>query len=82
MRKLILKTSLSIDGFVGGPNGEIDWIFETDDEDATQGAEAPSHEAAVGCYVELGGTALANMSVLTYVVSAWPASRSFGCMAK
>ena len=35
MRKLILKMSLSIDGFVGGPNGELDWIFETYDADAT-----------------------------------------------
>jgi dihydrofolate reductase len=29
MRKLILKMSVSIDGFVGGPNGEIDWIFKS-----------------------------------------------------
>jgi len=35
MRKLILKMSVSIDGFVGGPNGEIDWIFKTMDEEAT-----------------------------------------------
>jgi dihydrofolate reductase len=27
--------SVSIDGFVGGPKGELDWIFETYDEDAT-----------------------------------------------
>jgi dihydrofolate reductase len=30
MRELILKMSLSLDGFVAGPNGEIDWIFGTD----------------------------------------------------
>jgi dihydrofolate reductase len=35
MRKLILKISVSIDGFVGGPNGEIDWIFKSMDEEAT-----------------------------------------------
>ncbi|MBS1564272.1 MAG: dihydrofolate reductase family protein [Bacteroidetes bacterium] len=29
MRKLILKMSMSLDGFVCGPNGEIDWIFKT-----------------------------------------------------
>jgi dihydrofolate reductase len=29
MRKLILKMSVSMDGFVSGPNGEIDWIFRT-----------------------------------------------------
>jgi dihydrofolate reductase len=32
MRKLILKMSISADGFVGGPNGEIDWIFRSMDE--------------------------------------------------
>jgi dihydrofolate reductase len=31
MRKLILKMSVSVDGFVGGPNGEIDWIFKSFD---------------------------------------------------
>lgn len=35
MRKLILKMSVTIDGFVGGPNGELDWIFKTLGEDAT-----------------------------------------------
>jgi len=34
MRKLILKMSISIDGFVCGPNGEIDWIFKTTDDGA------------------------------------------------
>ena len=34
MRKLILKMSVSIDGFVGGPNGELDWIFGAMDDDA------------------------------------------------
>ena len=29
MKKLILKMSVSADGFVGGPKGEIDWIFTT-----------------------------------------------------
>jgi dihydrofolate reductase len=28
-RKLVLKMSVSLDGFVGGPNGEADWIFRT-----------------------------------------------------
>ena len=35
MRKLTLKMSMSIDGFVGGPNGEIDWIFNSADEEVT-----------------------------------------------
>ncbi len=34
MRKLILKMSISIDGFVGGPKGEIGWIFQTGSDDA------------------------------------------------
>ena len=29
MRPLVLKMSISLDGFVGGPNGEVDWIFRT-----------------------------------------------------
>jgi dihydrofolate reductase len=32
MRKLTLKMSMSVDGFVGGPNGEVDWIFNSTDE--------------------------------------------------
>jgi dihydrofolate reductase len=35
MRKLILKMSITVDGFVGGPNGEIDWLFPGMDEAAT-----------------------------------------------
>jgi dihydrofolate reductase len=34
MRRLVLKMSVSIDGFVGGPNGEIDWIFRSHDPTA------------------------------------------------
>lgn len=36
MRKLILKMSVSVDGFVGGPNGEIDWLLKTMDDEAAQ----------------------------------------------
>jgi dihydrofolate reductase len=34
MRKLILKMSITLDGFVGGSKGEIDWVFKTGSEDA------------------------------------------------
>src|SRR5678815_196107 len=34
MRKLILKMQISLDGFVGGPNGEVDWALKTIDADA------------------------------------------------
>lgn len=36
MRRLILKMSMSIDGFVGSVNGNIDWIFKSTDEAATR----------------------------------------------
>jgi len=32
MRKLVLKMSASVDGFVAGPNGEIDWLLRTMDQ--------------------------------------------------
>lgn len=35
MRKLILKMSVSLDGFVGGPNGEVEWIFKSADQQTT-----------------------------------------------
>jgi dihydrofolate reductase len=34
MRKLILKMSITLDGFVGGADGQIDWLFKTTDEEA------------------------------------------------
>ncbi len=35
MRKLILKMSMSLDGFVGGPQGELDWLFRSMDAATT-----------------------------------------------
>src|ERR1700733_14401298 len=32
MRKLILKMSMSLDGFVGGRTGGLDWMFQSSDE--------------------------------------------------
>jgi dihydrofolate reductase len=34
MRKLILKMSVTLDGFVGGADGKIDWLFKTTDDEA------------------------------------------------
>ena len=34
MRKLKLKVSVSLDGFVSGPNGEADWVFKYLDEES------------------------------------------------
>jgi dihydrofolate reductase len=40
MRRLILQMQCSIDGFVGGPNGELEWIFpDFDDEYAAWSVE-------------------------------------------
>lgn len=36
--KLILKMSMSADGFVAGPNGEIDWLFATMSPDGARWA--------------------------------------------
>ena len=37
-RELILSMSISTDGFVGGPNGELDWIFRNSSEESRQWA--------------------------------------------
>jgi len=36
MRELVLKMSISLDGFVAGPNGEADWIFRNRGTDSTE----------------------------------------------
>jgi dihydrofolate reductase len=33
-RKLVLKMSVSVDGFVAGPKGEMDWVFRTSGADS------------------------------------------------
>ena len=35
MRKLIMKMSMSLDGFVSGVDGKNDWIFKTGDEESS-----------------------------------------------
>jgi dihydrofolate reductase len=35
MRRVILRMSMSVDGFVCGPNGELDWIFRSFDDELT-----------------------------------------------
>jgi dihydrofolate reductase len=34
MRKLIVKMSMSLDGFVSGPDDQKDWVFKTGDEES------------------------------------------------
>jgi dihydrofolate reductase len=35
MRKLILRMAMSLDGFVAGPNGEMDWLMRLRGEDSS-----------------------------------------------
>jgi dihydrofolate reductase len=65
MRKLILQMQMTLDGFVGGPNGEVDWAFlGFDDEYAEWGAG------------ELWNASLHLMGRVTYheMAAHWPAS--------
>ncbi len=34
MRELILKMSMTLDGFVGGADGQVDWLFKSQDDAA------------------------------------------------
>ncbi|WP_431212634.1 hypothetical protein ACQ86N_44275 [Puia sp. P3] len=41
MRKLIMKMSISVDGFVSGPNNEKDWVFRSSDEQSRAWYSSP-----------------------------------------
>lgn len=60
MRKLVLKMSMSLDGFVCGPNGEMDWTIRSRSDDSSAwvletlrqaGVHALGHQA----YREIAG---------------------------
>jgi dihydrofolate reductase len=65
MRKLILKMSITLDGFVGGPNGEIDWVFKTSSEDANAWTVGKLRQA---------GAHLMGRKTFTDMASYWPNS--------
>lgn len=44
-RKLVLKMSMSLDGFVSGPNGENDWVFRSSSADSRAWVVNMLHEA-------------------------------------
>ncbi|RDS79644.1 dihydrofolate reductase [Dyella monticola] len=46
-RKLVLKMSVSLDGFVAGPNGELDWIFRSSSADSRERLVDTLREAGV-----------------------------------
>src|SRR6185437_1802090 len=47
MRKLIVKMSMSFDGFVSGPGGSADWIFKTGDAESKAWALAQTDQAGM-----------------------------------
>ncbi len=65
MRKLILKMSITLDGFVGGADGKIDWLFQTLDEDARKWIADTIGQAGVHI---MGSRTYADMAAY------WPSS--------
>lgn len=65
MRELYLKMSMSVDGFVAGPDGELDWMFATAD------SESDAWEVGV-----IRNVSLHIMGSRTYadMVAWWPSS--------
>ena len=47
MRKLIMKMSMSLDGFVGDINGANDWVFKTGDEQSLAWSVGAIREAGL-----------------------------------
>ena len=47
MRKLIMKMSISLDGFVSGPNAGNDWVFKTGDEESKAWSVGQLREAGL-----------------------------------
>lgn len=47
MRKLTMKMSMSLDGYVSGPNGESDWIFRSSDDTSKEWALGVMKEAGM-----------------------------------
>jgi dihydrofolate reductase len=47
MRKLIMKMSITVDGFVAGANGEANWIFKSSDEESRAWVVARTWEASL-----------------------------------
>jgi dihydrofolate reductase len=66
-RKLVLKMSVSLDGFVGGPNGEIDWIFRSIGGDSTEWVADTLRSAGVHI---MGSRTYCDMAAF------WPSSDS------
>jgi dihydrofolate reductase len=60
MRKLIMKMSISVDGFVADANGKADWIFRSSDETSRAWSLERSYDASL---VIMGRKSFESMSV-------------------
>lgn len=65
MKRLILKMSMTLDGYVGGPDGEIDWILRTLDPDASAWIEGTLWQA---------GAHLVGRRTYADMIGYWPTS--------
>ncbi|MHB8812673.1 MAG: dihydrofolate reductase family protein [Steroidobacteraceae bacterium] len=65
MRELILKMSISIDGFVASPDGGAKWIFETGDENSAEWTVKTISDASLHI---MGGRTFRDMAAY------WPTS--------
>ncbi len=59
MRKLMMKMSMSVDGFVAGPDGKNDWIFKSSDETSRAWSVAQSMDAGL---IIMGRKSFENMA--------------------
>jgi dihydrofolate reductase len=65
MRKLILKMSMTLDGYVAGPEGEMDWAART---------AHPDGKAWVAKTMEEAGAHVLGRCTYTDFVGVWPSS--------
>lgn len=66
MRKLILRMSMSLDGFVCGQNGETRWIFESTNDETTDWLVKT---------ISTAGLHIMGSSTFRDMVNYWPTSR-------
>lgn len=65
MRQLVLKMSMTLDGYVAGPNGEGEWVMRT---------AHPDGKAWVEQTIRQAGALLAGRGLYTGWVGYWPTS--------
>lgn len=65
MRKLMMKMSISVDGFVSTENGKMDWIFRSSDEESRAWSVGVNKEAGL---IIMGRKSFHDM------VSYWPSA--------